>query len=176
MAERRMKLRLGFFVAGSLAALAGLVVMFGGAPTIFSSKSKYTVVFPEAPGVAPGTPVRKSGVRVGEVTAVDLNPDTGMVNVRVTVDPKHLPRTGEDATQTRGLLTGDTAIDFLPKLGPDRQPIGRGDPIPPGSEIIGVPPITPRSLLTPAQATIDRLRASFEKLDRIAPKVEVAAD
>jgi phospholipid/cholesterol/gamma-HCH transport system substrate-binding protein len=174
MAERRMKLRLGLFVAGSLAALAGLVVMFGGSPTIFTSRSNYTVVFPEAPGIAPGTPVRKSGVRIGEVTAIDLNPETGMVNVRIRVEPKNAPRSGEDAVLTRGLLTGDTAIDFIPHTDPG-QVIIRGEPYPPGSEIRGLPPITTRSLLSPAQASIDRISNSFEKLEKIAPKVEMAA-
>ncbi len=183
MAERRMRLKLGLFVAGSLAALAGLVVMFGGAPTLWSTTDKYTLVFPEAPGITPGTPIRKSGVRIGEVSSIDLNADSGQVLVRITVDPKYRPRTGEDAVITRGILNGDTAIEFVPHLGPDGQPIGRGEAYEIGAEIAGVPPITPRSLLTPAsgilasaQISLDRISASFEKLEKVAPKLELAAD
>src|SRR5438067_3075130 len=174
MAERGLRLRLGAFVAGSLAVLAGLVVFFGRAPDLFSNKAAYSVLFPEAPGIGPGTPIRKSGVRVGEVTSVDLDPDTGQVRVRVRVDRKFLPRRSEDATITRGLLSGDAAIDFLPKLDESGQPVPRGEAWPPGSDIPGVPPLTARSLLTPAsgvlanaQASLDRIVRAFEKLERL---------
>jgi phospholipid/cholesterol/gamma-HCH transport system substrate-binding protein len=183
MAERRLKLRLGLFVAGALAVLAGLVILFGGRPHLFSSKAKYAVLFPEAPGIAVGTPIRKSGVPIGEVTGLELDPNTGLVRVAVAVDPKYVPRRNEDATITRGLLSGDTAIDFLPKIGGDGLPMDRGDPLPPGSEITGVPPVTARSLLTPAssvissaQESLNKIVRSFEQLERVGPKIEQASD
>lgn len=183
MSERRLKLRLGVFVAGTLGVLAGLVILFGGAPHIFAQKAKYTVLFPEAPGVGVGTPIRKSGVRIGEVTALDLDPNTGQVRVAIAVDPKFVPRQNEDANITRGLLSGDTAIDFLPRIGEDGLPMNRGDPVPPGTEITGLPPVTARSLLTPAssviasaQASLDRLAQSFAQLEKAGPKIEKAAD
>lgn len=180
MAEQKLRLRLGLFVGATLVVLAVLVVLFGKAPGLFSTKSTYTVLFPEAPGLANGTPIRKSGVRIGEVTKIDLDANTGEVRVLITVDPKYPPRTNEAPTITRGLLNGDTALDFLPKLDPATgQPLPRGDDIPPGSVIVGVPPITPRSLLTPAsgvltsaQASLDRMVASFEKLEKVAPQME----
>lgn len=183
MSERRLKLRLGVFVAGALGVLAGLVILFGGAPHIFANKAKYTVLFPEAPGVGVGTPIRKSGVRVGEVTGLDLDPATGQVRVAIAVDPKFVPRLNEDATITRGLLSGDTAIDFLPRIGEDGLPMNRGDTLAPGAEITGLPPVTARSLLTPAsgviasaQLSLDRLVKSFEQLEKAGPKIERAAD
>src|SRR4051794_24896359 len=101
MAERRLKLRLGVFVGATLVALAGLVVLFGRAPDLFSRKARYTVTFSEAPGVAVGTPIRKSGIRIGEVTTLDLDPETGLVMVGIAVEKKFLPRANEDATITR---------------------------------------------------------------------------
>lgn len=183
MAEKRLRLRVGVFVAATLLTLAGLVVLFGSGPVLFSNKTKYVVLFPEAPGIARGTPIRKSGVRIGEVTKLDLDPASGQVRVEVAVDPKFPPRTGEEATITRGLLNGDSAIDFVPRLGPDGQPAGPGDTYPPGEEIPGVPPITPRSLLTPAsgvlanaQQSLERVVSSFERLEKVAPKLERALD
>ena len=180
MVERRLRLRLGLFVAATLVVMAGMVVLFGGAPALFSTKAGYTLLFPEAPGIAAGTPIRKSGVRVGEVTQIALDPESGQVRVVIAIDPKYPPRTSEDPTITRGLLSGDTAIDFLPKLDPATGlPVPRGTDYPPGSEIAGVPPITPRSLLTPAsevlntaQASLDRMVKSFERLERVAPQLE----
>src|SRR5947209_16526440 len=101
MAERRMKLRLGLFVAGSLIVLSGLVVLFGRLPNLLSDKTRYTVVYPEAPGIAVGTPIRKSGVRIGEVSSLDLDPATGQVKVGIAVDPRFLPRANEEPVITR---------------------------------------------------------------------------
>jgi phospholipid/cholesterol/gamma-HCH transport system substrate-binding protein len=186
MAERRMRLKLGAFVAGTLAVLAGLVVFFGRAPDLFSNKARYDILFPEAPGISPGTPVRKSGVPIGQVASIDLDPDSGQVRVRIRVDRKFLPRKSEEPIITRGILSGDTAIEFVPRLDDSGQPVPRAENWPPGSDIPGVPPITPRSLLTPAsgvlanaQQSLDRIVRAFEKLgrlERLGPKLEVALD
>jgi ABC-type transporter Mla subunit MlaD len=182
MAERSLRLRLGLFMGAALVALAGLVVLFGGSPRLFSTDAKYTVIFPEAPGVALGTPIRKSGVRIGQVTALDLDPDTGQVRVRIEVNRKYLPRKTEEPDITRGLLSGDTAIDFLPLLGPDNQPVSPGEVWPPGSEIVGRPPVTPRSILNPAatalanaQQSLDKITRTFQKVEDAVPKFERAA-
>jgi phospholipid/cholesterol/gamma-HCH transport system substrate-binding protein len=186
MTERGLRLKLGAFIGGTLAILAGLVVFFGRAPDLFSNKARYDLLFPEAPGIAPGTPIRKSGVPIGQVTAIDLDPDSGQVRVAIRIDRKYLPRKNEEPTITKGILSGDVAIDFLPKLDDTGQPIPRGDIWPPGSTIPGVPPITPRSLLTPAsgvianaQQSLDRLAKAFERLERLerlGPKMEIALD
>src|SRR5581483_1960493 len=67
--------------------------------------------------------------------------------------------------------------------GDDGLPMGRGDPIPPGTEITGVPPVTARSLLTPAsgviataQQSLDRIVRSFEQLEKAGPKIEKASE
>ena len=184
MGERALRLRLGLFMGGSLIALAGLVVLFGGAPQLFSNDAKYVILFPEAPGIGPGIPIRKSGVRIGQVTALELDPVSGLVKVRIAVDKKYLPRKSEEAHITRGLLSGDTAIDFLPQLGADGQPVPRGDEWPPGSDLPGVPPLTPRSVLNQAtiaqaQQSLERITRAFEKLEQlqsVGPKVEQTAD
>ncbi len=184
MGERALRLRLGLFMGGSLIALTGLVVLFGGTPQLFSNNAKYAILFPEAPGIGPGIPIRKSGVRIGQVTALELDPVSGQVRVRIAVDKKYLPRKSEEAHITRGLLSGDTAIDFLPQLGPDGQPVPRGDEWPPGSELPGVPPLTPRSVLNQttiaqAQQSLERITRAFERLEKLqslGPKVEQTAD
>jgi ABC-type transporter Mla subunit MlaD len=186
MADRAARLKLGAFLAGTLLVLAGLVVFFGRAPELFSNKASYTVLFPEAPGIGPGTPIRKSGVRIGEVSSLDLDPATGQVRVQILVDRKFLPRRSEEATITKGLLSGDAAIDFLPKLSEETTQAPPGEIYPPGSEIVGIPPITPRSLLTPAsgvlanaQQSLDRIVKAFEKLERLeklGPKIETTLD
>src|SRR5262245_34361511 len=181
MAERALRLRLGLFMGASLIALAGLVVLFGGAPRLFSTDAKYAILFPEAPGIGPGIPIRKSGVRIGQVTALELDPVSGQVRVRIAVDRKYLPRKSEEAHITRGLLSGDTAIDFLPALDTNGQPVPRGEEWPPDSDIPGIAPLTPRAVLNQAtiakaQESLEKITSTFERFEKAAPKLERAAD
>ncbi len=182
MAERSAKLRLGVFMAMGLFGLAGLAVLFGGAPRLFDSREKYVVTFGEAPGIAPGTPVRKSGVRVGEVTALDLDETSSQVKVTIRIDKRYLPRQNEDATIFRGILSGDTSLDFIPKVNADGQPVqALGDTYPINVEIAGQTPINANTLvrqasgvLPSAQESMARILNSVQRVEQAVPKVEQA--
>ena len=116
MAERGLRLKLGAFIAGSLAVLAGLVVFFGRAPELFSNKARYDILFPEAPGIAPGhsDPQVRRSHRPGR--SIDLDAETRAGprpdSRRSQVPPADAARR---PPSRRGLLSGDTAIDFLPR-------------------------------------------------------------
>jgi ABC-type transporter Mla subunit MlaD len=183
MAERNMRVRLGAFVTVTLTALTGLVVLFGGRPTLFSDRVRYVVTFPEAPGLAPGTPVRKSGVRIGQVTGLDIDEDTGGVRVNVEIAGKHLPRQNEEPAISRGLLSGDTTLDFIPKVDRENAPIPRGEPYASGAVIAGVPPLNTQRLINQAQGTIPDAQAALAQFNRtigrfeqVGPKAERALD
>lgn len=183
MAERVLRRRLGVFVAATIATLTGLIVLFGGAPTVFNTRTKYTVLYPEAPGVAAGTPVRKSGVRIGRVTAVDIDESSGEVRVNIEVENKYLPRQSEEPAISRGLLSGDTAIDFIPKTDEKGQPMLRADAIPPNADIAGVRPLNTQRLLNQAQGAIPnaqdaliKFSATMSRFDAVGPKAEKALD
>ena len=176
MSERQQRFRLGVFVLFTLGILGVLVVLFGGAPTWFAKTNEYTIFFSDAPGIAKGTPVRKSGVKIGEVHSIDLDDSTGQVRVSVKLDPKFTPRTSDEPTVTRGLLVGDTAIDFIPKT-PERPQ--RGDPIPVGSTMQGVSPFNAKLLLDQAtgvipesQKTLEQVRKALDALEKISPQIE----
>ncbi len=183
MAERQMRVRLGLFVAAAVAAITGLVVVFGGAPNLFSVKNKYSVYFPETPGLTVGTPVRKSGVRIGQVTAIELEEVSNRVRVRIEVEGDKLPRTTEQAYITRGLLSGDTTLDFIPQTDPRGTPMTLGDPYPSGAEIEGVPPPNTQRILTQAQQTVPNANEALTKFsntmsrfEQVGPKAERSLD
>src|SRR3954451_25190317 len=100
----RRRQQLGFFVIGSSILLMILAIFFGGSPRAFQRRNNYTLLFSDAPGVAKGTPVRKSGVRIGEVDAVELDDETGTVRVRIAVDPKYILRENEQPVIVPDLL------------------------------------------------------------------------
>lgn len=175
MSERQQRIRLGLFVLITLALLGGLVLFFGGAPKFFQRSNEYVILFSDAPGLAPGTPVRKSGVKIGEVRSIELDDRTGQVQVVVRLDPKFTPRTSDEPTVTRGLLVGDTAIDFIPKT--DKPIVG--DAISPGSIIEGVSPFNAKLLIDQAtstvpeaQRTMEQVRRSLETIEKMMPQIQ----
>lgn len=183
MAERNLRVRLGAFLVLSMVGVAGLVILFGGSPRMFTNQVRYTIVFAEAPGLAIGTPVRKSGVRIGEVSSIDLDEATGAVKIAIVVDPRHRPRPSEIATIARGILNGDTTLDFVPRTKPGSEPEPPADPYPPDATFPGETPINARGLLTQAsevlptaQESLVRIQQSFKRFEEATPKVENALD
>jgi phospholipid/cholesterol/gamma-HCH transport system substrate-binding protein len=120
MNERVMQFRIGMFVIVAGLVLTMLIVWFGESPALFRDRVYVVVHFLEAPGVAEGIPVRKSGIRVGEVTAIafdDRPHEPDGVLVTLALDPKYKIKTGSVPRVSRSLI-GDVAIDLLPGTGP----------------------------------------------------------
>jgi len=104
MTEQGMRFRIGLFVLLSLVLLATLVTLFGSLPSLFKQYHEYVVTFADAPGVNVGTPVRRSGVRIGEVKSVDLDHDTGEVRVGLLVERPYKLHKNEQPVLVQGLL------------------------------------------------------------------------
>jgi phospholipid/cholesterol/gamma-HCH transport system substrate-binding protein len=93
-----------------------LLIWFGESPALFQDYRFLTVHFREAPGVAEGIPVRKSGIRIGQVAAIefDRRPNAGDgVLVTLALDPKYRIAAGSIPRLSRALI-GDVSIDLLP--------------------------------------------------------------
>ncbi len=125
MNEQTMKFRLGVFVLGAAILLAVLIVLFGEFPLLLSKQYRYVVKVARAPGIEQGTPVRKSDVRIGQVTGIDLDPDSGAVTIQIVVEGKHQLRKGDQASLGRSLFLGETSVNFTP-VGADRTPAPEG--------------------------------------------------
>ncbi|QVL32872.1 MCE family protein [Telmatocola sphagniphila] len=165
------RLRLGLFVLLSFGLLTGMILLFGGSPVRFRETNPYTIRFSDAPGVNVGTPVRRSGIRIGEVSKIDLDPETGKVYAQVLLESKYLPRTGDEPTVVRGLLVNDTSIDLIP-LRPDQV----GTPLPIGSELVGIsnssnPVAAVQDLMPEVQKSLEQIRRSMAKLEEIVPQM-----
>src|SRR5262245_1499298 len=120
MNDQAMRFRLGIFVLGALILLAVLITLFGGFPNYFKRVNGYTIVFDDAQGLTPGTPVRRSGVRIGEVRKLQLDNATGKVNVGIEVEEGYTIRKADKPTLIRGVFGSDTSITFAPP-GPDEK-------------------------------------------------------
>lgn len=175
-----MRFRVGVFVLASLILLAVLITLFGGMPGILKRQLLYSLVFDAAPGVGQGTPVRRSGVRIGEVRQVRLDDNTGKVHVTVAVDADHPLRHGDQPLLAHGLLGGDTTIDFVPgdlkkQPSPDRRPVTPGSEIPGSSQADARTLAGKTSDLIPVtQQTFEQIQKSLLQFERLEPQLERA--
>lgn len=184
MNEQAMRFRVGLFVLMALVLLGALITLFGRLPTIFKKHNEYTVIFDNAPGVGPGTPVRRSGVKIGEVESIQLDDKTGKVIVRLLIDNEYTIYRDDKAVLTRGLLGTDANIDFVSDPPPAPAPPNQANhtPLPPGSTIAGSSQTDSRTLLNQtsellpgARAALEEFRNSLQIYDRLAPALEKTA-
>jgi phospholipid/cholesterol/gamma-HCH transport system substrate-binding protein len=173
MNDQSMKFRLGIFVLGAAVLLAVLIVLFGDLPDIFRGQFHYTIRFAQAPGLETGSPVRKSGIRIGEVTNYTLDPESGLVTVHVVVDRKYQLRKGDQPGLGRGIL-GDSNINFAPVTEP-KQPSDR-EPAPSGyvfegksSDVLTRIGAAAQDLVPASQAAVDELRELSKRMSELIP-------
>lgn len=195
MNERALRFRIGTFVVASLLVLVMLMWLFGGIPAFYVPVNHYTILFDDATGLAPGTPVRRAGVRIGEVSKVEIDEESGQVRVEIEVQKKHTIRRNEQPVLRRSIL-GDASIDFvagpLPESPPPAQPVpepgqpelGQADvafveqvaqakpapppdrsPVPPGSTLKGVQQ-------TDVPASLNEVQKAAASFNRLAPQFE----
>ena len=106
-----MQFRVGVVVLGVFLIAGFMTLLFNH----FQVKS-YTVYidFASANGIAPGTPIKSSGVLIGRVEAVTLQTDKPDQPVRVTaeIDSKYKIRHDQTLQLSSGLL-GDSELDVV---------------------------------------------------------------
>jgi phospholipid/cholesterol/gamma-HCH transport system substrate-binding protein len=178
MNDRAMRFRIGIFVLAAFLLLAILVTLFGSFPSLFKRHANYIVTFTDAPGIAPGTPVRKSGVRIGEVSNIVLDEQSGEVRVTIVIESKYHLRHNDLPTLVTGLLGGDTSIDMVP-----RQQGADVDltEVQPGEVLQGARVANVSTLLTQAsqvvpttQETLAQMQKSLQRFERLTPQMEDA--
>lgn len=112
-----------------LAAAAGFAVYAAQSSGIVPGRSTTPLIasFPSVEGIAVGTDVRLAGIKVGTVTALDLDPASFEVKAAFTVrDDLELPEDTEVKVGSEGLLGGS----FL-----ELTPGSSGFMLQPGDEI-----------------------------------------
>jgi phospholipid/cholesterol/gamma-HCH transport system substrate-binding protein len=176
MNEQAIRFRLGIFVLAALLLLAVLATLFGGFPSYFKTTESYTLVFSNAQGISPGTPVRRSGVRIGEVRDVNLDNVTGKVQVGIRIDEGFFLRKGDKATLITGLIGGDSSIAFMPpedgkQADPTRVPAGA---VLPGYTQADAGALLQKTgdLVPNAKEVLEEIRKAFQRLDKAAPMME----
>lgn len=76
-------------LGGIVLLIAAVFLAFALPSASFKQTSGYTISanFSKADGIAPGMDVRMSGVKVGSVSAMNLDPKTYLANIKMTIQP-----------------------------------------------------------------------------------------
>lgn len=168
MNERVMQFRIGMFVIVAGLVLTMLVVWFGESPMLLRDHVYVIVHYREAPGVAEGTPVRKSGIRIGEVSSINFderpNQPDGVL-VTLSLDRKYRLRTGSVPRLSRSLI-GDVTIDMLPGTGPGLIPAG---------ELASGAPVIEGTVAPDPSKALEAATLAFEKAGDTLNAIEKAA-
>lgn len=174
MTDQALRFRIGLFVVLSLVVLTVLVALFGGLPRFGVASYRYIVELNDGAGITAGTPVRRSGVRIGEVTNVDLDNDTGKVLLTVEVPRDREVRQNEQAVVRRGVL-GDPTIDFLTLPPPPGQEPNRA-PVEPGARLQGVQQVDLGNSLAELNKAAVNFNKMSEPIEKTVREIGVAAD
>lgn len=162
MSERQLQFRVGLFALAALVATGVMIFQFGEIRALWEPRYPLMIHFDQAPGIFPGTPVRRNGVPIGKVRSIDFDEEHG--GVLVLVDIKQSFRLRIDATPelVRSLL-GDASIEFQ---------AGRADKfLAPGSRIKGNPPSDPFEVVERMEkqvtASLDTFNATAVEWQRV---------
>ena len=122
MNERQMQFAVGLVVFATLIIGGLLATVNSPIPIGFGpwGGGTYTISIelPEAPGVGPDTPVRKSGLLIGRVASVEDGIDHIVVHANIDKDRPLFP---QYVCQVRTSVLGDASVDFVMR------------PVPPGT-------------------------------------------
>jgi phospholipid/cholesterol/gamma-HCH transport system substrate-binding protein len=126
MNERVMQFRVGVMVIAAVVFAAILALMFTGFPSVFHKTYSIRVEFPATPGLAVGAPVRKRGIRIGEVSNIELTADDRvLVTLRIGANYEihH-----DETCWIKNSLLADAWLEFEPTQASDSKPVTPGGP------------------------------------------------
>jgi phospholipid/cholesterol/gamma-HCH transport system substrate-binding protein len=112
--SRSQKVRLGIFLAAGLTVLVGGLVILAGLK-LGEKRDRYLIRYHEADvslsGLEVGSPVKYSGIRVGRVDSVRIDPaDVGVILVEISLD--HRTPVAEDTRANLG-SQGITGLKYI---------------------------------------------------------------
>ncbi len=181
MNEQRMQFAIGVVTLVGGFALAAIIIWFGEFRFVITPRKTYTLQFIFAPGVEERVPVRRSGIRIGEVQQVEYDDAASRVVVTIVLEGEHALREGDEVAVRRPFPLGDAYLEVQTK------PEMRGQPdrplIPPGSMLEGRSPLdTGQTLQSAAEVvpnaneTLLQIRTASQQWTQVGERVTKLLD
>ncbi len=171
MDERRMQFWVGMLFVGAVIVALGVVMLVRGLPNWFGFHTyPLQVRFDYAPGVTAGTPVRKSGIRIGEVESIRLADDDSSVIVTVLIQKGRNIYKDEECYLKQNFL-GDTSLTFVAS---EPRPTTR-ELVPPNTVLEGRVSEDPTGLKRALSGPIRTVNDTGEALREASVELKAAA-
>ncbi len=164
-------LKIGLFVTFGLAMSMIAILVLGGSENAFTSKSVYKSHVPNAAGLLNGAKVVLSGLNVGNVRAIEYDPDTRSIQLEFAIEKKYAPQIKNGTTVeilTQGML-GDKYLALSPGAGDGLIAENAEVPFIASTDITQMISKSDQLLVNAASATasLDRMLRTLEKGNRI---------
>jgi phospholipid/cholesterol/gamma-HCH transport system substrate-binding protein len=171
MSDQQLAFRVGLFVLVSTGLAAGLLFRFGELDFLWEKEYEVAVFFTSAPGVAPGIPVRKAGVRIGRIDKIFFDDERGGVTAVARINQKFPLRKDSQPRLVRGLL-GDATLEF--SAGAAREMMR------PGTKLDGVSAADPMEIVARMEQqvaeTLDAFQATSGEWQKVGRNVNALVE
>lgn len=157
-----VEVKVGIFVAIGLGLVMFGIVMVGGGQSIFQRSYSYKARFNQIEGLVEGATVKIAGIKVGQVTNVELLHDKNQVIVTFSVASRYHKSIHDGSTvgiQTQGML-GDRYL--IVYSGNSDSPVAKE-----GTELKAEAPKDLKDYLSDADEVLDKLKGSLGHIDTI---------
>ena len=172
MNERVMQFRVGVVILATFLIAAILILSFVGTNPLFHSTYTIYIKFSEAPGVTRDTPIRKAGIRIGQVRNVRFADNDEGVLVTAEIDKDRKIDRDEQCRAVSSILLGDTTLEFVHVRGTqsEKVPLENGAVIQGqlGSDMTG----TVAALQKQAAETLEALRTAGQDMHSVLTRID----
>lgn len=177
---RSQKARLGMFLATGIILVVGATVVLA-ARSLLESRDTYTIRFSNKDlsfsGLEPGSSVKYSGIKVGRVEEIHIDPDDVSV-IEVGISLEGGTPVAENSTASLGSM-GITGLKYieLSRGAPDARIREPGEEIPAGESLIDELSAKALSIAAQLEATLENIQkmTAAENQERLARVLESAA-
>ena len=176
-----MQFRVGVMVLATLLITGILALLFGELPSLVHGTYTLYVKFDEAPRVTRDTPVRKSGIRIGWVSDVQLGDDR-TVTVTLQIEKGRVVY-HDEVCEINASLMGDTSLDFVRRPGKNlpATPVAANETLRGEVTLDAIASITRlqeglASAITSVSKTSDQASATMERITGLLDRNEKTID
>jgi phospholipid/cholesterol/gamma-HCH transport system substrate-binding protein len=159
MNDRVIALRVGIVLLAAGFITGFLIILMGEGRALLQNRYTVHMRFPESPGVAVDTPVRKNGVLIGRVSHIELRDEEGAVVISARIDGERTIFKNEVPYIRSSTLLGDSVVEFVldRTSNQPRQPYQDGDFL--GNGRVATNPI---DVITNLEGDVRKAMQSFE--------------
>jgi phospholipid/cholesterol/gamma-HCH transport system substrate-binding protein len=164
----KSQLRLGIFIAFTLAVAAAAIFLIGSKRLLFTSTYRLYADFANGAGLQSGAPVQVAGLQEGTVAHVFLPPRSGLpirVEMRLRGATRGIIKLDSAATIATQGLVGEQYIEI--SMGSPQSPSVRN-----GDTIQGKTPPQISDLITHAETVLDRMNGAIGNITDITGKLD----